>query len=139
MLKKMLNGKKGLTLVELLAVLVILGIVAAIAVPTIGSTIENSRKKADLGTYNLIVDAAIRYSLEEQMKPGGTGIVAQADGNIATVLVGKGYLLKEPGALQSDTSKSFVSFSVDIAAGVTTVEVYSGATTADKIDPTIFQ
>ncbi len=41
-LQKRLNNEKGLTLVELLAVIVILGIIAAIAVPSIGGIIENS-------------------------------------------------------------------------------------------------
>ena len=35
-LQKRLKNEKGLTLVELLAVIVILGIIAAIAVPSIG-------------------------------------------------------------------------------------------------------
>ena len=35
-LQKRLNNEKGLTLVELLAVIVILGIIAAIAMPSIG-------------------------------------------------------------------------------------------------------
>ena len=45
-LQKRLNNEKGLTLVELLAVIVILGIIAAIAVPSIGGIIQNSRVKA---------------------------------------------------------------------------------------------
>ena len=45
-LQKRLNNEKGLTLVELLAVIVILGIIAAIAVPSIGGIIQNSREKA---------------------------------------------------------------------------------------------
>ena len=39
-LQKRLNNEKGLTLVELLAVIVILGIIAAIAVPSIGGIIR---------------------------------------------------------------------------------------------------
>lgn len=51
----MKNIKKGSSLVELLAVIVILGIVAAIAVPTIGSLLKNSRKKAvSLEMVNLV-------------------------------------------------------------------------------------
>ena len=43
LLQKRLKNEKGLTLVELLAVIVILGVIAAIAVPSIGNIIENSR------------------------------------------------------------------------------------------------
>lgn len=45
-LQKRLKNEKGLTLVELLAVIVILGIIAAIAVPAIGGVIENSKYNA---------------------------------------------------------------------------------------------
>ena len=44
-LQKRLNNEKGLTLVELLAVIVILGIIAAIAIPSIGNIIQNVEKK----------------------------------------------------------------------------------------------
>ena len=47
-LKKRIKNEKGLSLVELLAVIVILGIISAIAVPAIGSIIENTRDKAIL-------------------------------------------------------------------------------------------
>ena len=46
MIKKMrerLTNQKGLTLIELLAVIVILGIIAAIAIPSIGNIIQNSK------------------------------------------------------------------------------------------------
>ena len=42
-IKALLKKEKGFTLVELLAVIVILGIIAAIAVPSIGEFIEKSR------------------------------------------------------------------------------------------------
>ena len=42
-LQKRLKNEKGLTLVELLAVIVILGIIAAIAIPSIGNIVENTR------------------------------------------------------------------------------------------------
>lgn len=38
--------KKGFTLVELLAVIILLGVVGLIAVPTVNSVIEKSRKRA---------------------------------------------------------------------------------------------
>ena len=59
MLKKLKN-KNGLTLIELIAVLVILGIIAAIAVPTIGNTINAQRERAaDLQWSNIMSSAEL--------------------------------------------------------------------------------
>lgn len=58
MLKRFIRNEKGLTLIELLAVIVILGIIAAIAIPSIGGLIENSRKDAHIANAQQMVNAA---------------------------------------------------------------------------------
>lgn len=57
-LKRHFKNEKGLSLVELLAVIVILGIVAAIAVPAIGNIINNQRDKAVLADISGLVSSA---------------------------------------------------------------------------------
>ncbi|WP_084710699.1 competence type IV pilus major pilin ComGC [Ornithinibacillus californiensis] len=58
MLKRMFKNQKGFTLVELLAVIVILGIILAIAVPAIGNVIGDSEDKAHEANLELIKNAA---------------------------------------------------------------------------------
>ncbi|MEK3807773.1 prepilin-type N-terminal cleavage/methylation domain-containing protein [Bacillus sp. FSL H8-0547] len=65
MFKKMLKNERGLTLIELLAVVVILGIIAAIAVPAIGNVIANSKDDAALTEASQIIDAAKLYVASE--------------------------------------------------------------------------
>ncbi|MGX6442930.1 prepilin-type N-terminal cleavage/methylation domain-containing protein [Neobacillus sp. K501] len=58
LLKNKLKEQKGLTLIELLAVIVILGIIAAIAIPSINNVINNSKEKAKIAEAIQVIDAA---------------------------------------------------------------------------------
>ena len=57
---KRLN-KKGFTLVELLVVIVILGVIMSIAIPSITSSIERSKDKQKAQVIKLIVSAGELY------------------------------------------------------------------------------
>ena len=60
---QVLKNRKGVTLVELLAVIVIMGIIAAIAVPAIGGLITNAREKAVVGNLTSLTEAARVYAI----------------------------------------------------------------------------
>jgi type IV pilus assembly protein PilA len=63
-LKKRIKNQRGMTLVELLAVIVILGIISAIAIPSIGKVIENSKRDAIRADALQILNAAKLYAAE---------------------------------------------------------------------------
>ena len=62
---KLLN-KKAMTLFELLAVIVILGIIAAIAFPTVNRIINNNREKAFVAEANLFISTAKAFALDDK-------------------------------------------------------------------------
>lgn len=88
-------NKKGFTLVELLAVIVILAVVMLIAVTAVGPLMAKSRKSA-LGTEGIgLVDAAKTAFQAEQLK--GTSSVIQATSSVCfdlEWLKSKGYFSK---------------------------------------------
>ena len=57
--------KSGVTVLELLIILVVLGILASIAIPTIGSLIERTRLNADIATVTSLNAATRLYRLSE--------------------------------------------------------------------------
>jgi len=61
----MLKNKQGITLVELLIVIVIMGIIAAIAIPAVGNIVENTQKDAVLTDAQTIANQARTACLTE--------------------------------------------------------------------------
>ena len=56
--------KKGFTLVELLAVMILLGIISLIAIPSISKMLIRSRENAYESTKNELIKAAKKYAAE---------------------------------------------------------------------------
>ncbi|WP_214787854.1 prepilin-type N-terminal cleavage/methylation domain-containing protein [Exiguobacterium sp. s21] len=69
---KQLKDERGLTLVELLVVVVILGIIAAIAVVAIGGIIENSKKDAMVADAKQMVSSAKLYTASNPVSKSAT-------------------------------------------------------------------
>lgn len=60
--------KKGFTLVELLAIIIILGIIALITFPIVNNSIKNSKQVALERTIDSIEEAAHNYSIENDLE-----------------------------------------------------------------------
>lgn len=85
-----LRNRRGVTLVELLAVIVILGIIAAIAVPTIGGLIERQRENAANASYDAVLEAGRLYVVEN------SGTLSSGDTFLLSAVVTAGYLTENP-------------------------------------------
>ncbi|OPJ56332.1 competence type IV pilus major pilin ComGC [Alkalithermobacter paradoxus] len=105
--RKVMNSKKGFTLVELIVVLAVLGIIAGIAIPRFGNIQEESKRKADIATGAVIGKAA-----ELALANGETDVAVDK-------LVSKGYLESLPKP-QYKADKDFV---VTVTGGNVTVTV----------------
>ena len=67
----MIKNNKGVTLVELLIVIVVMGIIAAFAIPAVGTIIENTNRDAVLADAIAVENAAKLYCA--QTTCSGTG------------------------------------------------------------------
>ena len=64
----MIRNEKGFTLIELMVVVLIIGILVAVAIPLFSSAADNSRDKACIANLRTIGGALAQYSAEN----GGT-------------------------------------------------------------------
>lgn len=83
-----MKKRNGFTLVELLAVIVILAIILVIAVPQIMNTIESSREGSIESSTMLIASSAERDYLAKQVTEGTVDTSAITCASVATVSSG---------------------------------------------------
>ncbi len=98
----MIKSKQGVTLLELLIVIVVLGVIASISVIYVGNIVENSRIKADQATVLRMNQATYYFSIGEANKVNEF-IALEADEDRVSMLVDLGYLAQPPVAQHSDT------------------------------------
>lgn len=112
LVKKRLKEQKGMTLIELLAVIVILGIISAIAIPSILGLMDNSKKDAHVANARQMINSA-------KMAVSGDASLQPKDKPVDLTLKNledKGYIekIKDPdGGTSYDEDKSFVRISTD--------------------------
>ncbi|MEM9187399.1 MAG: prepilin-type N-terminal cleavage/methylation domain-containing protein [Planctomycetota bacterium] len=75
MLKRNPKGRRGFSLMELLAVVTILGIIAAIIVPRVSLSTSNAKTQVDAHNRSTINAAVERYFIEEGAWPANIGVI----------------------------------------------------------------
>lgn len=103
--KGMFSNQAGLTLLELLVVIVILGILAGISFQAFSGQGEDARAKAHATNVTSMENAAERYDLEVGFVNGDYTIVTNSH-----PLVTEGYLKEEFKNPWADTTQTFAGY-----------------------------
>jgi type IV pilus assembly protein PilA len=113
-MKSMNTSTKGFTLVEIMIVVVIIGLLAAMAIPAFQKVRQSSQDKAVLNNARQLSGAADQYFLEK-----GVSTVAQTD------LVGSTNYVKSLNTVASETYPTNftqgIAITIDGIAGARTV------------------
>lgn len=72
MVKGLHRDRRGFTLIELVVVITILGVLVAIAIPTVGGYVDDAKKKGAKADAKNIQTALIMYKAETGAYPSGS-------------------------------------------------------------------
>ena len=75
---QMIRNQKGFTLIELMVVVLIIGILVAIAIPVFGSAANNARLKSDQANLRTIDGAIAQYVAENNADPADVAALVTA-------------------------------------------------------------
>jgi len=101
---KSIKRENGFTLIEVLAVIIIIGVLGAIVIPKLASSTENARRKADVATAHQVKSALDRYQLETGTYPKDTELTV-ANGTVTSLKFIPKYISK----LDKSTTQQIVA------------------------------
>jgi len=97
------QNKKGFTLIELIVVIAIVGVLAAVAVPSYIAYIDKSRAAADSYTLGELNEAT-RVYYAEAPSPNPFELSSSTNATLMQALVGKGFFTEAPVPKQADVA-----------------------------------
>jgi prepilin-type N-terminal cleavage/methylation domain-containing protein len=117
-MKKKRKRQRGFTLIEMMAVVVILSIVSGLGYVLVSNQIEQSRQKTDAANCRLILDAAQRYLTDNG--PNSVSNIASGSGRAVDSyndLILKGYLQSAPTTPWSNSEGYIIKYSTSGVTG----------------------
>lgn len=110
--REKLYSETGFTLLEVMLVIVILAILAAIATPKFFSSAEIARRNADIATGHQLKTALDRYQLENGVYPQKAEVMA-VEGTVTAVKLIPEYISKlDKNTTQQKASVALMGFGV---------------------------
>ncbi|WP_067624726.1 prepilin-type N-terminal cleavage/methylation domain-containing protein [Alicyclobacillus acidiphilus] len=112
------KNEEGVTLIELLAVVVIMSIIAAVAVPVVIGQINNSKVKADVSDEGIIVDAIQRAEFDYESSSSDGGYMSL---NLPSTITSSNSSYTYQEGTLTDNGTSGTSTDVTVEAGTTAI------------------